>query len=179
MRYLFLLAAIWPLSACWSGLPFYTAADAAPAIAEGVYRMSEAGSDMADGDRITIRQRADKSLSIEGGDHPMQALTIPLGSDYPGRFIVQLQKIDPASADRAPKAMYLLLDNRDDKMLISILPCDAETGAIVRAHGGSVARDPQSAASCTFPSRALLHRQMLAVAAEPMDDQIELTKVTP
>lgn len=61
---------------------------------------------------------------------------------------------------------------------IGILPYDGATGALVNRQGGSAARDPQSAASCTFPDCALLRRQMLAIAGQPQHDRILLMKVS-
>lgn len=176
-RCLGLLVILLSLSACWSGLPFFTAADAVPAIPDGLYRMAETDAGATEGETIRISRQPDNSLRVDGGDHPMRALTVPLDSSRPGLFILQLQKLDPADADRAPKAMYMLLDMKGNTPRIGILPCDATTGALVTRQGGSVARDPQSAASCTFPDRALLHQQMLAVAGHPLRDQIVLMKV--
>ncbi|WP_311270741.1 hypothetical protein [Sphingobium sp. WCS2017Hpa-17] len=178
LRRLGLVVSLLSLSACWSGLPFFTPADAVPTIPDGLYRMAETDAGATEGETIRISRQPDNSLRVEGGDHPMRALTVPLDSSRPDLFILQLQKLNPADADRAPKAMYMLLDMTGHTPRIGILPCDGETGALVTRQGGSVARDPQSAASCTFPSRALLHQQMRAVAGHPLHDRIILMKVS-
>jgi hypothetical protein len=97
------------VSACWSGLPFFTATDAIPAIADGLFRMEETEAGETDGEMIRISHQPDESLRVDGGDHPMRALTVPVDSSRLGLFILQLQKLDPADADRAPKARYMLL----------------------------------------------------------------------
>lgn len=170
------LCAVLALGGCWTGLPWFAASEAVGVIPDGSYRLAEPGAPPEGADVLHISRQKDRSLLIRGADAPLRAIIVPLDGAMANanRYIVQLQKLDPR---RPPKAMFLMLDNRQERYRIAVLRCGSVATAAAERSGGSVARDPQSASTCIFGDRDTLVTTLRAAAhAEPALD-LELVRV--
>lgn len=159
-----LLAFLLSLTGCWTGPILFAPADAVKALEDGRYRMIEPGADAGAGDHLVVKGQADGSLMIYGPEHPWRAIVAPLPQAGKERFVLQLSGTNPERPEQVMKATYMLLDKRGRHPTITILRCDTKTAAAVKASGGFVASDPQSASSCVFSDLATL-RDRLAIAA--------------
>jgi hypothetical protein len=178
-RLLLALIACLPLAACWSAEPYYAAADAVSVIPDGSYRMAEPGSTSQEGDRITVRTQGNHIMALTGADHPWQGIAVPIDPARKTWFLLQLEERDPANADRRPKALYMLLDAQPSGLFVTILPCTGSIAEAVERAGGFVSRDPQSAASCSFPDKATLVAQLATVLRDTPKHDIALIRDVP
>ena len=147
------------LSGCWTGGPWYGAADNRSAVPDGRYRLVH--SEMpGEGDILSIHGRSDGATVIDGTDHPLTAILVPLGGANAHRYVVQLQRDDGV----AHSAMFMLLDDSGDRYRLALLPCSRPWSDEAEASGGSISRDPQSAATCTFATRDGLLNSLASVS---------------
>ncbi|RVT91203.1 hypothetical protein [Sphingomonas crocodyli] len=158
MSRLFLLGALLLLTGCWTSGPWYTSSDNRPAIPDGRYRLMAAEMP-GEGDVLTIRRRPDGATAIEGGDQALSAIMLPLGK-APHRHILQLQREDGV----ARGALYMLLDTDKGRYRLALLPCSGPWAKAAEASGGSIVRDPQSAATCTFATQKALLAALTAIS---------------
>lgn len=166
LPHLLALVGLGALGGCWSGPPILDASQAANVIPDGVYRLDD---DEA-GDRLRIGRQRDGSLLVTGAEQPWRVI---VGSIDPGRkeqFVVQMQ-----NAERPQRASYMLLDTSNKRLRLTILSCSGDARAAVERTGGTIGRDPQSAASCSFATRATLIEQLRkARPASGSDSTVEL-----
>lgn len=135
-RFLLALAALIPLTACWSGAPWYADAEAVTAIPDGRYRLAEPGSPLQEGDRITVRNRPDKVMHLTGAEHPWRGIAIAVDPARKDHFLLQLQELSPDGRQVRPKALYMLLDVQPAGLFVTILPCTGSIAEGVEKAGG-------------------------------------------
>ncbi len=167
------MAALLALSGCWTGQTWFAASDSVAVIADGRYRLAEAGGPAGAGDRISVTRQRDNSLLLEGAEHPWRAIIVPLGATQKDRYVVQLEEIAP---HRQGHALFVLLDARGKAYRIAVLNCAGAAQMAVRQSGGTVSSDPQSGASCIFGDRATLLSQLRGVADAAPAIDLELVR---
>ena len=161
------------LTGCWTGGHWYAASDSRPVLPDGRYRLVT--DEMpGKGDVLSIHRRPDGATAIEGGDNPLIAVLVPLGGASPHRHVVQLQRDDGV----ARRALFILLDDSGGRYRLALLPCSGSRAEAARASGGSIARDPQSAATCNFGTREALLANLVAVSRDARFD-LELVRQVP
>ncbi len=159
------------LASCWGGEAWYDAKEGEAVIPSGDYRLAEIGAKPEGDEVFRVTQNADGSLSFKT-DTDWRVVTVPFGPRADRLYIAQTQKIDPGGNDR--DAMFLMLEVRDGRYLITVLPCGGAAAAAVEQSGGSVSRDPNSASSCNFRDRTTLEEQLKAFIASPDRRQPEM-----
>lgn len=152
------------LAACWDGDAWYDPGPSPAALAPGDYQLVEPGKPAEDDDLLQIRQNGDGSLTV-AGETPWRIVTVPFGPTDEKRYIIQAQKIEGEGS--RPGALFLLMEVRDGRYLITILPCGGAAREAVKRSGGFVSRDPNSASSCTFTDRAVFEKQLGVFIASP------------
>lgn len=164
------------LASCWDGEVWYDAKEGEAVLPSGDYRLAEIGAKPEGDEVFRVTQNADGSLSFTT-ETAWRVITVPFGARADRRYIAQTQKIE----ENAPNhdALFLLLEVRDGRYLITVLPCGGAAAAAVEQSGGSVSRDPSSASSCNFRDRATLEEQLKAFVAAPdrRQPEIELLRV--
>jgi hypothetical protein len=171
-RVLLGLALLPLLAGCWTGEPWFTPSDAVAALPDGNYRLTEA--DSADGEIVQITRQPDGALQIAGPEGPLyRAIPVPLNPGMADdRYIVQFESVMPGSQ----AALYLLLDGSNGRYRASIMSCSGDVAEAVGHSGGTVTRDPQTAASCHFDERDTLV-SWLRTRAQDESFDIELERV--
>ena len=174
-RLVLALGMLLALAGCWSGQPWFAASESVAVIPDGQYRLVEPGAPREGRDVLRIARQQDGSLKIDGADSPLRAVLVPLGGAMGSdRYIVQLEKPNP---ERPGKAMFLMLDHREGRYRIAVLPCGSAAADAAKGSGGSVARDPQSGSTCVFGDRdTLISTMRAAMAADPALD-LELERI--
>jgi hypothetical protein len=164
------------LASCWGGEAWYDAKEGEAVLPSGDYRLIEIGAKPEGDEVFRVTQNADGSLSFKT-DTDWRVVTVPFGPRADRRYIAQAQKIEPGGHDR--DAMFLLLEVRDGRYLITVLPCSGAARAAVERSGGTVSRDPNSASSCDFRDRATLEEQLKAFVAaqDRTQPEMELLRV--
>ncbi|MGV3479954.1 MAG: hypothetical protein ACO1O3_08410, partial [Sphingobium sp.] len=101
----------------------------------------------------------------------------PFGPAADRRYLVQTQKMDGKGHDDG--ALFLLLEVREGRYLVTVLPCGGSVRAAVERAGGFEAADPNSASSCNFTDRPLREAQLKAFLATPdrKEPDMELIRV--
>ncbi|TZG29447.1 hypothetical protein [Sphingomonas montanisoli] len=159
LRSMFLGALLLLLTGCWTSRPWFAASDGKPVIPDGHYRFVT-GEMPGEGDLLSTHNGPDGSMAIDGGDQRLVAILVPLGKGDTHRHIVQLQRDDGV----ARNALFMLLDDSKGRYRLALLPCAKPWSERAEASGGSIVRDPQSAASCIFATRAALLAALTAVS---------------
>lgn len=168
-------ALLLPLSGCWTGMPWFTASDAVNVIPDGRYRIEVAGEAVEAGEIVRISRQLDGSLRLDGPETPVSAIVVRLNPDRnDDRYIIQLE--GPVLGSR--NALFVLLDNRNERYRVSMLRCGDDIAEIVERSGGIVSRDPQSAATCEFRDQATLIKHLRLQAQADGIADLELKRMT-
>lgn len=172
LRFLLAPMLLVTLASCWTGDPWFDAAEAVAVIPDGRYRLAETGA-TAGGDRLDIRRQRDNSLIVTGPDNPWRAIIVPLDPEDKNRFVIQLQEQNPRHPTHA---LFVLLDASKRRYRIAVLDCRGAAAQAVKDTGGRISSDPQSGASCIFADRATLLAQLRAASTEKAGLDLELVR---
>ncbi|MBY8825277.1 hypothetical protein [Sphingomonas colocasiae] len=152
------------LAACWEGEPWYPATEGQAVIPAGDYRLVEPGAP-PEGDEILLVAGNDDGSQSVTVETPWRIVSVPFGPAAERNYLVQMQKMGGKGHDLG--ASFLLMQVRDGRYLITILPCGGSVRAAVERAGGFVSSDPNSAPTCNFRDRALVESQLKAFLAMP------------
>nr|KIS34452.1 hypothetical protein TQ38_02425 [Novosphingobium sp. P6W] len=141
--------------------------------------MVEPGSPTPEGDRISVRNQSDHTMLLTGAERPWQAIAVRVDPARGDWFLLQLRQADEDDAFIRSKALYMLLDVQPDGLFLTILPCGGFIAEAVERAGGSISRDPQSAASCTFPDKTTLTTQLQVLLQQPPRHDVQLLPDAP
>ena len=164
------------LVACWEGEPWYATSEGQAAIPPGDYRLVEPGAPPEGDEVLRVAMNDDGSQSITA-ETPWRIVSVPFGPAADRRYLVQTQKMDGKGHDDG--ALFLLLEVREGRYLVTVLPCGGSVRAAVERAGGFVATDPNSASTCNFTDRPLLEAELKAFLATPdrKEPDMELVRV--
>ncbi len=152
------------LASCWEGEAWYAASEGETILPAGDYRLVEPGSPPEGDDILRVALNDDGSQSVTA-ETPWRIVSVPFGSPADRRYLVQVQKMDGKGHDDG--AAFLLMEVRDGRYLLTILPCGGSVRTAVEQSGGFVSSDPNSASTCNFRDRALVEAQLKAFLAAP------------
>lgn len=151
LRPLLSLLLVVGLSGCWTGQALFTPAEGLAAIPDGTYRVVERGSDTPNVDRIRVVRQPDGSFIAYGPVLPWHAIIVPLDSDQPDRFVVQLDELKGHPAG----SLFVLLDRTGGALHVMVLPCGSFTSKAMQGRT-SPTRDPNVRQSCVISDKATL-----------------------
>lgn len=178
MRAVIALAAALLLAGCWEGESLYSAADARPAIAPGLYRtVSESGEVSPSVLRISaLPDGMTRVQAVPGGDTDF--LTIGLAPlDAEGRAFAAWTR--PEGVERGNATAYGLLRRGDAGSYLYIVPmCGRTLGIAVAAGASPHGRD---ALACRFTSRASIEAALrnLPADAAALGEVVRLVPAAP
>lgn len=165
IRSLATLALPLALAGCWAGEPFYTDADARPAIPPGEYRFvyTPEGETREGTGTVSILPSGLTRMGPEKELEDFGFAPLPGSSD---RF-VGWQKDSDDDGEPDERVPYWLLLRSGGEFQLTIPMCE-KTKDIALAAGATLPEDVKIA-TCVFPSRAALEGALLKVEVERQD----------
>jgi len=160
------------LSGCWTGDAYLTSRDAFAVIPDGRYKLDQEIPD----ELLTFKRQPDNSYVMTGPEQPWRLTLAQLASGRPNRFVVQAQMMSHGRTSPSG-ALYMLVDREPAGLRAYLLGCDGVAREAVEKSGGTIARDPNSAATCRFKDRRTLFEMLTRARPEEDRESFLLTRV--